>query len=216
MLSLQQQAEKRSRLNVLEQLQIRSRRIQRRHTGGLEAMREQVLGSLADKIRVPDQYITAIETALGHHLQLVLTEAARSRAANSGRSAAPTKKAAPASLRWHLRELHRAQLRRGTHRRRIPNRFERALKRDASVQPLLQRLLGQHVDCRRSRCRHQRLARSQRRIRFCHPVRRIAEPSRRLHRRFCATARARRPLRFSAAKIRSPNCRRSWRRCRNR
>ena len=33
-----------------------------------------MLGSLADKIRVPDQYVTAIETALGHHLQLVLTE----------------------------------------------------------------------------------------------------------------------------------------------
>ena len=31
-------------------------------------------GSLADRIRVPDQYVTAIETALGHHLQLVLTE----------------------------------------------------------------------------------------------------------------------------------------------
>ena len=33
-----------------------------------------MLGSLADQIRVPDQYVTAIETALGHHLQLVLTE----------------------------------------------------------------------------------------------------------------------------------------------
>ena len=32
-----------------------------------------MLGSLADKIRVPDQHIVAIETALGHHLQLVLT-----------------------------------------------------------------------------------------------------------------------------------------------
>ena len=36
--------------------------------------RSNVLGSLADKIRVPDQYVVAIETALGHHLQLVLTE----------------------------------------------------------------------------------------------------------------------------------------------
>jgi chromosome segregation protein len=35
---------------------------------------EQVLGSLADKIRVPDRYIPAVETALGHHLQLVLAE----------------------------------------------------------------------------------------------------------------------------------------------
>src|SRR6185312_9424034 len=35
---------------------------------------DQVLGSLADKIRVPDRYVAAIETALGHHLQLVLIE----------------------------------------------------------------------------------------------------------------------------------------------
>jgi chromosome segregation protein len=69
---LRQQAEKRSRLNVLEQLQSE-------HEGfGAGALRPQnagnVLGSLADKIRVPDQYVVAIETALGHHLQLVLTE----------------------------------------------------------------------------------------------------------------------------------------------
>jgi chromosome segregation protein len=35
---------------------------------------QNVLGSLADKIKVPDQYVVAIETALGHNLQLVLTE----------------------------------------------------------------------------------------------------------------------------------------------
>jgi len=35
---------------------------------------QHVLGSLADRIQVPDQFVTAIETALGHHLQLVLTE----------------------------------------------------------------------------------------------------------------------------------------------
>src|SRR5262249_21146142 len=33
-----------------------------------------VLGSLSDKIRVPNEFVTAIETALGHHLQAVLTE----------------------------------------------------------------------------------------------------------------------------------------------
>jgi chromosome segregation protein len=33
-----------------------------------------VIGSLADRIRVPDLYVVAIENALGHHLQLVLTE----------------------------------------------------------------------------------------------------------------------------------------------
>ncbi len=70
---MQQQAEKRSRLNVLEQLQSEHEGFS---AGALAALKnaEQVLGSLADKIRVPDQYITAIETALGHHLQLVITE----------------------------------------------------------------------------------------------------------------------------------------------
>ncbi len=70
---LQQQAEKRSRLNVLEQLQAGHEGFSE---GSLAALKQSqhVLGSLADKIRVPDQYITAIEAALGHHLQLVLTE----------------------------------------------------------------------------------------------------------------------------------------------
>ena len=70
---LQQQAEKRSRLNVLEQLQADHEGFS---AGPLAALKQSqhVLGSLADKIRVPDQYVTAIETALGHHLQLVLTE----------------------------------------------------------------------------------------------------------------------------------------------
>ena len=70
---LQQQAEKRSRLNVLEQLRSEHEGFS---AGALAALKnaDQVLGSLADKIRVPDQYITAIETALGHHLQLVITE----------------------------------------------------------------------------------------------------------------------------------------------
>ena len=70
---LQQQAEKRSRLDVLEQLQSDHEGFS---AGTLAALKnaDRVLGSLADKIRVPDQYITAIETALGHHLQLVITE----------------------------------------------------------------------------------------------------------------------------------------------
>src|SRR5215471_9807485 len=70
---LQQQAEKRSRLNVLEQLQAGHEGFS---AGSVAALKQSqhVLGSLADKIRVPDQFVTAIETALGHHLQLVLTE----------------------------------------------------------------------------------------------------------------------------------------------
>jgi chromosome segregation protein len=70
---LQQQAETRSRLDVLEQLQAGHEGFS---AGPLAALKqsEHVLGSLADKIRVADPYVTAIETALGHHLQLVLTE----------------------------------------------------------------------------------------------------------------------------------------------
>jgi chromosome segregation protein len=70
---LQQQAAKRSRLHVLEQLQAGHEGFSE---GSLAALKQSqhVLGSLADRIRVPDQYIAAIETALGHHLQVVLTE----------------------------------------------------------------------------------------------------------------------------------------------
>src|ERR1043166_5935670 len=71
--ALEQQAEKRSRLNVLEQLQADHEGF---GAGSLAALTQSqhVLGSLADKIRVPEQFVTAIETALGHHLQLVLTD----------------------------------------------------------------------------------------------------------------------------------------------
>ncbi len=70
---LQQQAEKRSRLNVLEQLQGSHEGFS---AGAVAALRKSqaVIGSLADRIRVPDQYVVAIENALGHNLQLVLTE----------------------------------------------------------------------------------------------------------------------------------------------
>jgi chromosome segregation protein len=70
---VQQQAEKRSRLTVLEQLQGSHEGF---GAGAVAALRKSrsVIGSLADKIRVPDQYVVAIENALGHHLQLVLTE----------------------------------------------------------------------------------------------------------------------------------------------
>jgi chromosome segregation protein len=70
---LRQQAEKRSRLSVLEQLQESHEGFS---AGALAALQQSqsVLGSLSDRIRVPDQHIAAIEAALGHHLQLVLTE----------------------------------------------------------------------------------------------------------------------------------------------
>lgn len=70
---VRQQAEKRSRLNVLEQLQESHEGFS---AGAVAALKQSksVLGSLTDKIRVPDEYITAVESALGHNLQLVLTE----------------------------------------------------------------------------------------------------------------------------------------------
>ena len=70
---LQQQAEKRSRLTVLEQLEGSHEGFD---AGAVAALRQSrsVIGSLADRIRVPDQFVSAVENALGHHLQLVLTE----------------------------------------------------------------------------------------------------------------------------------------------
>jgi chromosome segregation protein len=72
-LQLRQQAEKRSRLSVLEQLEGSHEGFD---AGALAALRRSrsVLGSLADHIRVPDDCVIAIENALGHHLQLILTE----------------------------------------------------------------------------------------------------------------------------------------------
>ena len=71
---LREQAEKRSRLNVLEQLEQSHEGM----TDGAQAAMKRsdaVIGSLADHIRVPDEkYVTAIETALGQQLQLLLTE----------------------------------------------------------------------------------------------------------------------------------------------
>ena len=68
-----EQAELRSRLNVLEQLESSHEGF---GAGALAALEQSqsVLGSLADRIRVPDPSVAAIEAALGHHLQLVLTE----------------------------------------------------------------------------------------------------------------------------------------------
>lgn len=70
---LREQAGKRSQLSVIQQLDAGHEGFSE---GSLAALKQSqhVLGSLADRIRVPDPYVTAIETALGHHLQLVLTE----------------------------------------------------------------------------------------------------------------------------------------------
>ena len=70
---MQHQAEKRSRLTVLEQLEGSREGFD---AGAVAALRQSrsVIGSLADRIRVPEQFVVAVENALGHNLQLVLTE----------------------------------------------------------------------------------------------------------------------------------------------
>jgi chromosome segregation protein len=70
---LHQQSDKRSRLTVLEQLEGSHEGFD---AGAVAALRQSrsVIGSLADRIRVPDQFVAAVENALGHNLQLVLTE----------------------------------------------------------------------------------------------------------------------------------------------
>ncbi|HEY1789106.1 MAG TPA: chromosome segregation protein SMC [Verrucomicrobiae bacterium] len=70
---LQRQAETRSRLTVIEQLEHSREGFD---AGAVAALRQSrsVIGSLADRIRVPEQFVVAVENALGHHLQLVLTE----------------------------------------------------------------------------------------------------------------------------------------------
>jgi chromosome segregation protein len=68
------QAELRSKLSVLEQLDASHEGF---GSGALAALQSgrATLGSLADHLRVPDsRHVLAVETALGHHLQLVLTE----------------------------------------------------------------------------------------------------------------------------------------------
>jgi chromosome segregation protein len=74
---LQAQTDKRSRLNVLEQLEGSHEGFSAGTQAALRQTRT-VIGSLADRIRVPDQYVVAVENALGHHLQIVLTEAPES------------------------------------------------------------------------------------------------------------------------------------------
>lgn len=70
---LRQQAGVRARLNTLEQL---AESHEGFSAGTLAALKktEAVLGSLADRIQTADEHVAAVEAALGHHLQLVLTE----------------------------------------------------------------------------------------------------------------------------------------------
>ncbi len=134
---LRRQAEQRSRLNVLEQLQAEHEGF---GAGALTALKTSgnVLGSLADKIRVPDQYVVAIETALGHNLQLVLTEEPETaRQIVEDLRANRTGRASVASL--HLAAVEHNST-------PAPENAVGAVSvitAEASVGPLLKRLLGQ-------------------------------------------------------------------------
>ena len=72
---LRTQAEKRSRLNVLKQLQASNEGVS---AGAQAALKESetALGLLADQIRVPEYLVGAVEAALARHLQLVVTKQA--------------------------------------------------------------------------------------------------------------------------------------------
>ncbi|MEY2430025.1 MAG: chromosome segregation protein [Verrucomicrobiota bacterium] len=143
--ALEQQAGKRSRLNVLEQLQAGHEGFS---AGPLAALQQSqhVLGSLADKIRVPDQFVTAIETALGHHLQLVLTqepESARQILADLNAKKQGRASIAPLSLmRNDDPEPHYSHSSPPSHLNGIPLPAIAVVESEAPVRPLLERLLG--------------------------------------------------------------------------
>lgn len=137
---LRKQAENRSRLNLLEQLQTDYEGF----SGGTLAVlkgAQSVLGSLTDCIRVPDQFITAVESALGHHLQLVLTEQPESaQAILADLSANKKGRASIAAL-----ALCSAQPEPGVNGAPQPSTGTAALavvESDDAVRPLLSRLLS--------------------------------------------------------------------------
>jgi chromosome segregation protein len=134
---VQLQAGHKSRLQLLEQLQTEHEGY---GAGALAALQtEQVLGTLADRLQVPDPYVTAIEAALGHHLQLVLADQpetaeriladlqvhAKGRASIAPLALQPALVSAPT-----LPEAARGEP------------ALRVIRADAAVEPLLRQLLG--------------------------------------------------------------------------
>src|SRR6266436_3406788 len=148
---LEQQAEQRSRLNVLEQLQADHEGFS---AGSLAALKQSqhVLGSLADKIRVPNEFVTAIETALGHHLQVVLTEhpeAAQEILADLSANKKGRASIAPLSLTRNGHSDSPSKLDSqpsvsddAPHLNGAPLEAIKVVQSDSSVRPLLERLLG--------------------------------------------------------------------------
>jgi chromosome segregation protein len=163
---LEQQAEQRSRLNVLEQLQADHEGFS---AGSLAALKQSqhVLGSLADKIHVPNEFVTAIETALGHHLQVVLTEqpeaaqeiladlsankkgrasiAPLSLTNNGGVSVLPSAGSTASQMDGHDPSIsdHASRITHHVpHLNGAPLEAIKVIQSDSSVRPLLERLLG--------------------------------------------------------------------------
>ncbi len=139
---LRQQAEKRSRLNLLEQLQTDYEGFSAATLSVLKGAR-QVLGSLSDKIRVPNEYVLPIETALGHHLQLVLTDQPESaREILSELNAAKKGRASIAALALAGRNGNGSDAPEANGTSAPLLKAVSVIEADNSVQPLLQRLLG--------------------------------------------------------------------------
>ncbi|MHB8520578.1 MAG: chromosome segregation protein SMC [Limisphaerales bacterium] len=144
---LQQQTDKRSRLAVLDQLQADYEGFS---AGTVAALKQapRMLGALVDRIRVPEPHIAAVEAALGHHLQLVLTEQAETAQQIVADLTANKKgRASIAPL-----ALQRNDHPEGAAAPPAPGLATAAppgipalsvIEADASIQPLLQRLLGQ-------------------------------------------------------------------------
>lgn len=138
-------AERQSRRTVLAQLEASHEGFD---AGALAVLQSAhgVLGTLADRLRVPDEHVTAVEAALGHHLQLVLTqEAANARQILSDLAAAAKGRASVASLSLRNGFVARADLEPALAERLRAWQCRPLLgvvEADASVAPLLHGLLG--------------------------------------------------------------------------
>lgn len=136
---LRQQAAKRSELAVIERLQSNREGFGAGTVAALRHSRD-ALGSLADRIRVPGAYVTAIEAALGHHLQLVLArEPEAALRILSELAAGKSGRASVAALALHPEPDCAVTM------EPLPPHAQRAravVESDESVKPLLDALLG--------------------------------------------------------------------------
>src|SRR4051812_561963 len=137
--ALRQQAEKRSRLHVLEQLQGDYEGFSAGAVAALKGNAD-VIGSLTDKIKVPDQYVSALETARGANLQLVLSNTSKSTRQILADLTAGKKGKANIVALGLLNEFPAPELPATAPTNCISALS--AIQADDSIQPLLRRLLG--------------------------------------------------------------------------